>query len=426
MKKLHFSPFAPKFSLLLALVLVTLLGSSNSVSAQGGPPLTIKGPQIKVVTAPPSPNPAYFPRDNRPETPQAATITVTYKIGDISGCPASVDSWSDIPPGESSTLQQAFERAVSTWEATLDSPVEIRVEATLENIGGSTLGYMGPYGTANWGTQPVDNVWFPYALADKINGGDLASGNYDITGKMTCRDDWNTDDASTDGDGYSGEYDFESVAVHELGHGLGFVGGASYDGATGNGGVRDDTNNFPWVYTCFTGSTNPGGRYLLNQNEFPEDSAPMGDVLTNKGGASNGGAAGVYFYGDHAVNANGGAVKLYSPDAWEEGSSYSHLDSVTFNGTAEDLMTPSIGPGDITRSVGPVTQGMFNDFGWTDPFNSEACASPTPNAVTMQGMATTYTSAFLVIEKNNALPFAIAGVLVIIFGAASIFLYRRK
>ena len=429
MKRLHVVSSALKFSLSLIVLFVVLLTSSSSVAAQGGPPLVIEGPQIKIVTAPPSPEPVYFPREARKNSAtaaNAATINVTYKIGNIAGCPASANAWGDTPPGESSTLQQAFERAVSTWGSTLNSSVEIRVEATLENIGSSTLGYMGPTATVNWGTQPVDDVWFPYAIADRIDGNDLAPNSFDIKGKMACRSDWNTDDASTDGDGYNGEFDFESVAVHELGHGLGFVGGASYSSATGKGGVRDDGNNFPWVFTCFTGSTNPGGRYLLNQNEFPEDSVSMGNVLTNKGGGSNGGAAGVYFYGNNAVNANDGPVKLYIPDTWEEGSSYSHLDSDTFNGTSEDLMTPSIGPGDITRAVGPVTQGMFNDFGWGEPFNSEACASPTPNAVTLQGVAASYTSAFLAVEKNNVAPLAMAGILVIVFGAAAAFWYRRK
>ena len=427
MKKLHIPPVTLKLSSLLLILFLAVLFTSGSASAQGDPPPTILGPMVKIVTAPPSPTPSYFPRNETSgHAPKQATITVTYILGDVTGCPASVNSWDDTPPGESATLRQAFERAVSTWENTLDSPVNIRVEVTLENLGGNTLGSMGPYGTANWGTQPVDNVWFAYAIADKFNGSDLDPSNVDISGSMTCRDDWNTDDASSDGDGYTGEYDFESVAVHELGHGLGFVGGATYDGATGNGGVRDDTHNYPWVYTCFTGSANPHGRYLLNQNEFPEDSVPMGDVLTNKGGASNNGAPGVYFYGNHAVNANGGAVKLYSPDTWQDGSSYSHLDSATFDGTADDLMTPSIGPGDITRSLGPVTSGMFDDFGWTTPFNAEACASPTPNAVTLQGMATTYTSAYMVIEKNNITPFAVAGILALITGAIGIFLYRRK
>jgi hypothetical protein len=383
---------------------------------------------VKIVTAPPSPHPSYFPRPPRNESTTAATITVTYKVGNIGGCPTSVDSWDDIPPGDTRTLREAFEAAVSTWEAQLTSPVEIRVEATLENIGGSTLGYMGPSGTANWSTAPVNNVWFPAAIADKFNGADLMPGSFDISGKMTCRDDWNTDDASTDGDGYNGEYDFESVAVHELGHGLGFTGGASYNAATGQGGVRDDTYNYPWVYTCFTGSKNPGGRYLLNQNEFPEDSVKMGDVLTNKGGASNNGAAGVFFYGDQAVNAYHGPVPLYIPNTWQDGSSYSHLDSNTFNGTAEDLMTPSIGPADITRSVGPVTNAMFGDFGWSGNFKSEGCASPTPSAATVTDMQVTYTYALQNLSSARLKAFFSSTIAVLLMGMAvgGFFFYRIR
>jgi hypothetical protein len=425
MKKSNLSPSKTKISFSI-LILLFILFAAGSASAQGNPP-TIQGPMLKVVAGPASPTPSYFPRCINPgHAPQSATITVDYKLGNLVGCATTVDSWDDTPPGDTSTLKQAFERAVATWEATLDSPIEIRVEATLENIGGSTLGYMGPRATANWGSQPVNDVWFPFALADKISGSDLAPGNYDIIGKMTCREDWNTDDASTDGDGYSGEYDFESVALHELGHGLGFVGGATYDSGTGKGGVRDDTYKFPWVYTCFTGSTNPHGRYLLNTTEFPEDSVAMGNVLINKGGTSNNGEPGIYFYGNDAVLANNGPIKLYTPNTWSSGSSYSHLDSNEFNGTAEDLMTPSIGPADITRAVGPVTKGMFDDFGWSGgTFNAEACASPTPNTVIVQDMVTTYSWSYLKTRDNNILLIALAGIMVLALGGMGVFLHRR-
>jgi len=418
--KIQMGFYATAIILILFLAVLLIPGA---VHAQDGP-VSIQGPMIKIVADPASPTPVYIPRRTFSSyAPQAATITVTY-VENTDGCDESVDSWDDIPDGDTRTLKQAFEAAVSTWEGLLDSNVEIRVEATLENIGGDTLGYMGPRGIASWSTAPVDNVWFASAIADKINDSDLDANNYDITGKMTCRTDWNTDDLDSDGDGYSGEYDFESVAVHELGHGMGFMGGASYN--NGVGGVRDDNQNWPWVYTCFTGSTNPHGRYLLNTDEFPEDSTKMGDVLTNKGGTSNGGLAGVYFYGDQAVDANNGdPIKLYIPNTWKDGSSYSHLDSATYNGTAEDLMTPSIGAGDITRDVGPITQAMFNDFGWEGEFNAEACDTPTPNAATMKMMtATTFNMQSAATPKNTWLLLGLGALMML--GAGAFLVFRQS
>ena len=91
---------------------------------------------------------------------------------------------------------------------------------------------------------------------------------------------------------------------------------------------------------------------------FPNPSAALGAQL-----ASNN----VFFNGLNARNANGGiAPKLYAPNPWVSGSSYSHLDESTYpNGNLNSLMTSALGPGEAIHDLGPIVRGMFLDMGWT-------------------------------------------------------------
>ena len=76
-----------------------------------------------------------------------------------------------------------------------------------------------------------------------------------------------------------------------------------------------------------------------------------------------GGNSGLYFIGNHAVAAYGGAVPLFTPDPWDSGSSGSHLDDYTFWGT--QLMEATTGPGRGVRALSPIEQGILQDLGYT-------------------------------------------------------------
>ena len=112
----------------------------------------------------------------------------------------------------------------------------------------------------------------------------------------------------------------------------------------------------PIVYDRF--AINGASQSLLNTTLFPNPSAALGTQL-----ASNN----VFFNGLNARNTNGGiAPKLYAPNRWDSGSSYSHLDELAYpNGTLNSLMTPALGPGEAIHDLGPIVRGIFLDMGWT-------------------------------------------------------------
>ena len=54
------------------------------------------------------------------------------------------------------------------------------------------------------------------------------------------------------------------------------------------------------------------------------------------------------------------------PSSWEQGSSYTHLDEITFPaGDANAFMTPYYDNQEAVHDPGPIALGMLEDMGWT-------------------------------------------------------------
>lgn len=261
--------------------------------------------------------------------------------------------------------QTAFEYAISIWEATLTSNVTIVVNAEFSALGEGILGGAGPWDfRRNFAGAPQGNTWYPIALANALANTDLNGAEPEIDSAFSNTFDWYY---GTDGNPPNNKIDFVSVVLHELGHGLGFVGLANYAG--GNGSLQPSGS--PAIYSRFT--QNGSGTPLLS---FPDGSAALGSQLTSNN---------IYFSGPNANAANGGRVPLYAPASWQQGSSYSHL-AESFNGSPNALMTYSIGFGEAEHAPGPVMIGMFKDMGWnaSAPVNQPPVFA-LPNQILLQG-----------------------------------------
>lgn len=367
-KKVRFVVFLS--TLLATYVFIALVaGLQQTAHAQEGTiPDTQPGPVAIIIAEPgPNPDPLYIPgpKPMGSNTPFASTINIGYING--AGC-----SWGD--EGTPGTAAYAFRYAADQWQTLITSTVPISISATWSDLGAGVLGSAAANNVRrNFSGALIGNVWFVDALADKLHGSDLGPGNPDINASFNCTfSNWYF---GTDNNPGAGEYDFVEVVMHELGHGLGFVGAASYSG--GSGSVL--LGSYPVVYTCFTGtSAASDNRYLLNTTTYPNNSTQLGTALT--GGD-------IFFYGADAQAANGGnPVELYAPGTWASGSSYSHLGE-SFNGGVNTMMTYSAPAQESVHNPGPVVIGMFNDMGWDGSLGDtgnvgEACNNPT--AVTLQ------------------------------------------
>ncbi|MDH4069326.1 MAG: zinc-dependent metalloprotease [Ignavibacteria bacterium] len=249
--------------------------------------------------------------------------------------------------------QTAFQYAVDIWETLITSSVTIKVTANWTPLDPGVLGSASASSIwRDFGGAPTPGTWYPVALAEKLAGGTLNhADSADINANFSSTlGSWYF---GTDGNPPSGQFDFVTVVMHELGHGLGFFGSMTVSGGSGSWG---NGTGFPFVYDRF--AENGAGQQLINTTLFPNPSVSLGNQLTSNN---------IFFDGTNANIGNGGSPpKLYCPGTWTSGSSFSHLDEATFPaGNPHSMMTPMIGTAEAIHSPGDICLGMFEDWGWT-------------------------------------------------------------
>lgn len=157
---------------------------------------------------------------------------------------------------------------------------------------------------------------------------------------------WNFGPGWAFGDTVAGnQYDFQSTAMHELIHTLGFL---TYVDQAGSNTGRSWTVFDSYLVTS-NGTAVIGGGYTWNTAYNPN--------LT-------GGNGGLYFGGSNAVAAYGGLVPLFTPSSWDAGSSLSHLNDSTFSGANRKLMNSRVSLGPGIRVISPLEIAILQDLGY--------------------------------------------------------------
>jgi hypothetical protein len=257
--------------------------------------------------------------------------------------------------------EEAFQSAVDVWASTLDSDVDIFVLAQYTPLAPGVLGSAGSTFIVRDSPGQRRNTWYGNALGDKLAGQDLVPGQFDIVANYSSAfPNWYF---GTDGNTPDGDFDFRTVVLHELGHGLNFFGGMAYNQTSGIGsygfGIQPA---LPSIYDQFA-DTRPG-RQLVKTNKFPNPSTTLGDALIGEQIQFSGSSTKSTTRGDRAI--------LYTPDIWRPGSSYSHLDESIYTGTIDGLMTPFLAPGESFQGPGPIVYAMFDDMGWNGKIKKPA------------------------------------------------------
>jgi hypothetical protein len=258
--------------------------------------------------------------------------------------------------GFTPAAQAAFQRAVDAWAATVSSSVPITVAASFVDFGSPMiLGGAGPsslYTVSGAGctTPPYPTAYYPVALRNALCGTDVDPARPDIVANFSSTANWYY---GTDGVVPSGAYDFTTVVLHELGHGLGFLGSSWVDSTQGGFGLSAATAGslrMPFDYL-----TESGAGTALTSMTSP--SAALKTQFTSQD---------LWVDGNAIRAARGGnRVKLYAPDPYIPGSSFSHLDEATYGPTDPDaLMTPVLNSGEVHTNPGPVAAAVLRDTGW--------------------------------------------------------------
>lgn len=252
--------------------------------------------------------------------------------------------------GFSDAAQEAFQYAVDIWKNLVYSPFPIHVQANWTSLEPGVLGSSRPADmVSNFEGTEILNYDYPIALAEKIAGKELnASGSYEIIASFNK--DLSSWYLGTDGNCPANKYDFVTVVLHELTHGLGFTGNF-YSNTRARGGYSYLSDNLAAVFDEHV--VNKDGNQLVNTSLFPNPSVILNSNLISG------------WLNFDTDLLNGALPRLYAPTKWDAGSSIYHLDEDTYlEENANSLMTPFSNAGEVVHDPGPYTMAVMFDIGW--------------------------------------------------------------
>ena len=277
--------------------------------------------------------------------------------------------------GFSPEARAAFQFAVDIWADHVSSPVPIRVQAEFLPLDARTLGSAGPFLLRDFPVEdstraPIPGTWYPFALADAIAGQDLSElfdepedFFYDIN--ATFNSSQPAFYFGLDGNPPPGQFDFVTIVLHELGHGLGFIGSGKVDDGSGGqdcNGVRGTgcwgyfngtASGFPFVFDQFIEDRRDVS--FLDTDVYPNPSRALGALLQSQN---------LFVDAPNVVRLYGQEAPVWAPLTFLEGSSFSHWDEVVFREGSAALMTPQVARGEAYQDPGDITCAFFQDMGW--------------------------------------------------------------
>ena len=248
-----------------------------------------------------------------------------------------------------SEAKAAVEHAVDIWAQSLETVVPIDMRAVWDSLPPNVLAQSSPYEVwSDFDGALLPNLNYASALANQLAGEDLNPAAPDFVVKFAKDVDWHL---GIDGQMVEGAYDLVTVALHEMAHGLGYLGSANHNGVSGFLGLE----GIPFVYDEFVEDSNQ--EPILN---YTSGTVSLGNAFESDG---------LYWSGINGQNAQGfGRPRLYAPSSWAGGASFSHLREDTYSpGDVNSLMTPFLGTAEVIHSPGAIAVAMMKDMGWSLP-----------------------------------------------------------
>jgi len=254
--------------------------------------------------------------------------------------------------GFTTEAKTAFQYAVDIWSTLVSSPVPIRLHATWESLDEGVLGHASPatfYRGFAGAKNP--NYYYPVALVEKILRRPINSDNEaDIEASFSNNMTWYY---GTDGKPTIGKFDLVSVVLHEIGHGLGFVGSFYKPESQEIVGFGLGAGS-PVIFDHFIENTE--GKQLIADGAFENPSAELLKQTTS---------GKLYFNSPINISTEGTKPKLYAPTKYNSGSSVYHLDeTLYYSANPNSLMSPQLGYAEAIHNPGPITLNIFKEIGW--------------------------------------------------------------
>ena len=253
--------------------------------------------------------------------------------------------------------RRAFQHAVDIWSTLIASPVPIHIQANWIDDEPNLLGSAGPASYRyNFDGAQKAVAFYPIALAEKIARRELNNPNEaDIIANFNRNNEWYF---GTDGLTPKGQTDMVTVVLHELAHGLGFIGFFNVVKRADDGKpLGQYLADLPSVYDCFIENGQPVRRLVASSKEYPNNSAELNQQLTGND---------LFVNGALLRQNTGQKLRLHAKSIFDRASSIYHLDEDTYPpGHINSLMTPKLGLGESIHSPGPFIMQFFADLEWT-------------------------------------------------------------
>ncbi len=281
--------------------------------------------------------------------PRCTTTCVTFTFNYGEGA----DWWT---PEARAALQAAADAVSSYLVVTTAVNINYDVSASGEVVDPNEFGSALATGISTY--VPGSGVFHDTVVAHKIQTG------VDLNGESADGQLWfrTSEPWSFGGILASDQFDFQSVALHELGHTLGFISSVQAPGSNPNYGVTRT------VYDSFM-VTSTGAHPISADGWWNPryDWSETGSFGMDETGAYVEG--GLYFGGANAVIAYGGLVPLHTPGEFEPGTSLSHLafpdGSSIFGGSDAQLIMAASSVYGKTQRLSAVELGILEDLGYT-------------------------------------------------------------
>ncbi len=244
-------------------------------------------------------------------------------------------------PNTPSDVKTVMEMAIADWTASValhpNAPLEMSVNWTdlghptiLGSAGAERVFLGGPWATEDWVPAPLANV---------LAGYDYNPGRVEVVINFNSTfNDWHFDPVTPPP---FSKYDLYSVALHEIGHGMGFAGSAVQVGS----GADLELS---------------GGSALTYDRRVSFGDVPILEALLS------GDPSAILTSGNLFFDLGSGRrYSTFAPNPFEGGSSYSHFDEGTYGaGAPGALMTPSISNGEKQRNLDVPTLAVLAQIGW--------------------------------------------------------------
>ncbi|THH40673.1 T9SS type A sorting domain-containing protein [Neolewinella litorea] len=265
------------------------------------------------------------------------------------------------------SARNAFEYAAAIWSDVLQNDQPINVDACYSlDMPAGTLGSTSPSLRAIGPIHGRDAVIYPQTMAEQIVNGQFegADMNVFINGNFAPNFYFGTDALPP-----SGKIDFVTLTLHEMGHGLGFLGTARIDdGSPATGMECDGVAGNGCLGYYFSAGANPATYHPSIYDIFVDlgtDTSALTALLPNPGAgvaaALQGDSAGLFYDETNlsTYQSGSGRYQLYAPATFRRGSSFSHF------ADPSEVMYYALSYGNANHDVGTAAT-VLNHMGWPE------------------------------------------------------------